>query len=48
MKIILLILPMGVVRIQHTMEGEGCYGVYLGVYLQIFNLAGDPHKSHDL
>ena len=28
---ILTILPVGAVGTQHMLEGEGCYGVYLGV-----------------
>ena len=45
MKIILLILPTSVVRTQHTMEGEGCYRVYLG-YTFIFQIWQEILISH--
>ena len=39
-------LPIGVARTQHTLGGEGCYGVFWR-YAIISFLAGKPHESRD-
>ena len=36
-----------VVETQHTLEGEGCYGLFKG-YTIFLHMVGNPYKSYDL